>query len=111
MEKVDLSANSYKLDFYLWFNFDPLEISLSKLQEFEFINGAPTTYIVNLNETQGYLEYRVRGDFVTSFDFSGYPFETHELNVEIEHKNLDIANLVFEHDPTSDVDPEANVAG
>ena len=30
VEKVDLSANSYRLDFYLWFKFNPSEISLDK---------------------------------------------------------------------------------
>jgi hypothetical protein len=68
-------------------------------------------YIVDVNETQGYLEYRVRGDFVTSFDFSRYPFETHELSVEIEHKNLNVNGLVYEQDPASGIDPEASVAG
>ena len=70
-EKV--GASSYRLDFYLWFNYNPAEISFSEVQKFEFINGAPTMYIVDSNEKQGYLEYRVRGDFVTSFDFSRYP--------------------------------------
>jgi hypothetical protein len=111
VEKVDLPANSYRLDFYLWFNYNPSEINLSQIQQFEFINGAPTMYIVDVNETQGYLEYRVRGDFIKTFDFSQYPFETHELAVEIEHKNLDVNSLVFEADPTSNIDPEANVAG
>jgi hypothetical protein len=111
IEKVDLSANSYRLDFYLWFQYNPSEISLVDVQKFEFINGAPTMYVVDVNETQGYLEYRVRGDFIKTFDFSQYPFETHELAVEIEHKNLDVNSLVFEADPTSNIDPEANVAG
>jgi len=111
IEKVDLSANSYRLDFYLWFQYNPSEISLSDVQKFEFINGAPTMYVVEVNETQGYLEYRVRGDFIKTFDFSQYPFETHELAVEIEHKNLDVNSLVFEQDSTSNIDPEASVAG
>lgn len=111
VEKVDLSASSYRLDFYLWFNYNPSEISLSEVQQFEFINGAPSIYIVYSNETQGYIEYRVRGDFITSFDFSRYPFETHGLAVKIEHKNFNVNSLVYEQDPTSDIDPEASVAG
>jgi hypothetical protein len=111
VEKLDLSANSYRLDFYLWFQYNPSEISLSDVQQFEFINGAPSMYVVDVNETQGYLEYRVRGDFIKTFDFSQYPFETHELAVEIEHKNLNVNNLIFEQDSTSNIDPEANVAG
>jgi hypothetical protein len=95
----------------LWFKYNPSEISLSEVQQFEFVNGAPTIYVVDVNEAQGYLEYRVRGDFISSFDFSRYPFETHELAVKIEHKNLNLTGLVFERDLSSQIDPEANVAG
>jgi hypothetical protein len=109
VEKVDLAANSYRLDFYLWFKFNSSEISADKVKEFEFINGAPTRD--KINETEGYLEYRIRGDFIKTFDFTRYPFETHELIVVLEHKNLDISQLSFEEDPTSDVDPLVNVAG
>ncbi|MEM2099010.1 MAG: hypothetical protein QXU99_04605 [Candidatus Bathyarchaeia archaeon] len=111
VEKVDLSANNYRLDFYLWFKFNPSEISLDEVRDFEFINGAPTKYEVTADESAGYLEYRVRGDFITSFDFSNYQFETHKLTVKIEHKNLNADKLVFESDPTSSVDPEASVSG
>lgn len=111
VEKVDLIANSYKLDFYLWFKFNPSEISLEEVKDFEFINGAPTKYEISANETQGYLEYRVRGDFIKTFDFTRYQFETHELAVELEHKNLDISTLVFEEDPSSTIEETASVAG
>ncbi|MEM3699720.1 MAG: hypothetical protein QXL57_02490 [Candidatus Bathyarchaeia archaeon] len=111
VEKVDLAASSYRLDFYLWFWFNPSEISLDDVKEFEFVNGFPTKYEVKVNETLGYLEYRVRGDFIKTFDFSRYPYETHELTIEIEHKNLNASFLVFEADPTSTVDEAVNVAG
>src|SRR4030043_856884 len=75
VEKVDLAASSFKLDFYLWFRFDPSKISLSQVKEFEFINGAPTKYEIAADEGEGYLEYRVRGDFIKAFDFTQYPFE------------------------------------
>ena len=81
VEKVDLSANSYRLDFYLWFRFNPSEISLAEVKDFESINRAPTRYEVYVIETEGYLEYRVRGDFIKTFDFSQYSSETHELSV------------------------------
>jgi len=78
VEKVDLAASSFKLDFYLWFNFAPSEISMSEVKEFEFINGAPTKYKIVADE-DGYLEYRVRDDFIKTFDFTQYPFENQEL--------------------------------
>ena len=77
IEKVDLSGNSYRLDFYLWFSFDSSQISLDDVRHFEFVNGSPTK--IEINSNSSYLEYRVKGDFITSFDFSQYPFESHLL--------------------------------
>jgi len=111
VEKVDLVANSYRLDFYLWFKFNPSDISLNEVRDFEFINGAPSKYEVKADGTQGYLEYRVRGDFIKTFDFTQYPFESHELAVELEHKNLDISSVIFEEDTESEIEATANVAG
>jgi len=109
VEKVDLAANSYRLDFYLWFRFNSSEISADNVTNFEFVNGAPSMYVVS--KEQDYLEYRVRGDFIKTFDFRQYPFETHTLAVELEHKNLDISHLIFKEDPASKVDEAVNVAG
>ncbi len=39
--KVDLSVGSYRLDFYLWFKFNPSKISLDEVKEFEFVNVFP----------------------------------------------------------------------
>ncbi|MGB9915449.1 MAG: hypothetical protein ACPLIG_07745 [Candidatus Bathyarchaeales archaeon] len=111
VEKVDLAANSYRLDFYLWFRFDPAKISLAEVKEFEFINGAPTKYEVKVDEAQGYLEYRVRGDFIKTFDFTQYPFESHELTVMLEHKNLDVSSMVFKESAESGIEPAASVVG
>ena len=111
VEKVDLSASSYRLDFYLWFKFNPSEISLDEVKEFEFVNGFPTKYEVEVDKEQGYLEYRVRGDFIKTFDFTRYPYETHKLTVELEHKSLNASYLIFTADPTSNVDEGVNVAG
>jgi hypothetical protein len=111
VEKVDLAASSYRLDFYLWFRFNSSEIGLDDVKEFEFVNGYPTKYEIYSSEEQGYLEYRVRGDFIKTFDFSRYPYETHKLTIELEHKNLNASFLSFEADPTSNVDDTVNVAG
>jgi hypothetical protein len=109
VEKVDLAASSYRLDFYLWFRFNSSEISLEEVEGFEFTNGAPSKYEVD--RADGYLEYRVRGDFIKTFDFSRYPYESHELSVELEHKNLNASYLIYQVDPESNVDDAVNVAG
>jgi hypothetical protein len=110
VEKVDLAASSFKLDFYLWFRFDPSQISLQEVKEFEFVNGAPTKYEILAED--GYLEYRIKGDFFKTFDFTKYPFEDQQLSLQIEHKTLDATQLVYVPDAKeSNIDSEANVAG
>ena len=110
VEKVDLAASSFKLDFYLWFRFDPSQISLQEVKEFEFVNGAPTKYEILAED--GYLEYRIKGDFFKTFDFTKYPFEDQQLSLQIEHKTLDYTQLVYVPDlEESNIDEEANVAG
>ena len=109
IEKVDLSGNLYRLDFYIWFSFDPTQINLDDVRHFEFINGSPTK--IEIDSNSSYLEYRVKGDFITSFDFSQYPFDSHLLPVQIEHNSHDITQLVYEPDPDSGTEKSANVAG
>ena len=109
VEKVDLASNTYKLDFYLWFRFDPSKITGDEVKAFEFINGAPSRDLIS--EHDGYIEYRVRGDFVKTFNFAGYPFEVHELGIELEHKKLNASYLIFTIDPSSNIDKNLNIAG
>ena len=110
VEKVDLASSTFKLDFYMWFKFDPNQITLKEIQDFEFINGAPTKYEIATEE--GYLEYRVKGDFFKTFDFTDYPFENQQLRVQIEHKSLNSEQLSYIPDTEeSKIDQEANVAG
>ena len=110
VEKVDLAASSFKLDFYLWFNFDPSQISLMDIKEFEFINGAPTKYEIAAEPEKGYLEYRVRGDFIKTFDFTHYPFENQDLSIQLEHKALNSSQLLYVSESAT-IDPEATVTG
>ena len=110
VEKVDLAASSFKLDFYLWFNFDPTQVNLTDVKEFEFINGAPTKYEIAAEPEEGYLEYRVRGDFIKTFDFTDYPFENQDLSIQLEHKTLNSSQLVYISESAT-IDPEATVTG
>lgn len=82
---------------------------MENVKDFEFINGTPSKDLIY--NTTDYLEYRVRGDFIKTFDFSRYQFETHELTVELEHKNLNASYLCFTPDSSSNIDEAANVAG
>ena len=109
IQKIDLSASTYRLDFYLWFSFDPSQINALEISQFEFVNGQPS--IKQIDVTDSYIEYRVTGDFIKNFDFSNYPFESHTLYIELEHENLDNTKLIYDLDNTSYIEPSAAVSG
>ena len=109
IQKIDLEASTYRLDFYLWFIFNPQQITASEIGQFEFANGDPNIKQIDANNS--YIEYRVTGDFLRSFDFSLYPFESHDLTIELEHTNFANDNLVYDIDPTSGMESTASVAG
>jgi hypothetical protein len=111
VEKVDPISNSYRLDFYLWFSWEPAQITLKQIQDFEFLNGSPSKDIVYVTEEQGFIQYRVKGDFIKNFDFTRYPFESQDLQVAIEHKNMNTTDLVYVKDPDSSLDSGVNVVG
>ena len=69
VEKVDLVANTYKLDFF-WFSWYPTQITLKQIQDFEFLNGSPSKDVVFETEEEGFVQYRVKVDFLKTFDFT-----------------------------------------
>ena len=109
IQSIDLANSNYQLDFYLWFNFNSSQINATQVAQFEFINGEPT--VKQIDQSDGYLEYRVTGTFLKTFDFTNYPFESHTLYIELEHENLDDTQLIYSIDPTSYIEPTAGVAG
>ncbi len=108
-KKLIYRQSSYRLDFYLWFSFDPSQINATDVDQFEFVNGQPNIKQIDANNS--YLEYRVTGDFIKTFDFTNYPFESHTLFIELEHENLDNTQLIYDIDSTSYIEPTAGVSG
>jgi hypothetical protein len=56
------------------------------------------------------LEYSVTGDFLKTFDFSRYPFESYDLKVELEHSKLAVDSLTYRIDSASNMESTASVA-
>ena len=51
IQKIDLEASTYRLDFYLWFSFNPQQISANEVSQFEFANGEPSIKQIDANES------------------------------------------------------------
>ena len=110
VEKVDLSESTFRIDFYLVFEFDPSEISLEEVKKFEFVNGEPSLKILDesIQESRVELGYRVKGDFVAPFELGRYPFDSHNIEVILDFLgatpdlNLEAFSMVNEERSLSD---------
>ncbi len=106
VQSVNLQAGTYSLDFYLWFN----STGNPHYVDYEFTNGQATSMDI-IQNTSAYQEYRVWGTFQTTFNFQKFPFDSHQLAVDIEDKTLTASQLVFTPDPASGFETNAGVSG
>ena len=111
LEKVEISSSTFTIDFYIWFEYDPEKIDSQTVDNFEFLNGAPTLYLTTNDPVNGFTQYRVHGTFISSLNCREYPFDSYTLPVIIEHKNLNATYLLYTNDPSSNIDKDMNNIG
>ncbi len=105
--KFDLSTGSYTVDFYLSMSCD----GKCNLGSFEFMDGRADSIILQENTTNERF-YRIQGEFYENLDLQKYPFDSHNLHIEIEDTTLTKQYLVYQPDPSnSGLDPRVIIVG
>ncbi len=109
--KIDLQNGAYDLDFYVWLSSTNPTVDFTKNQpKIDFMNGLSTKVEVSRLEPN-YWEARIKGTFLKNMDFRNYPFDKHDLTVEVEGFDT-IQNLTFVPDTrASGFDSLINVPG
>ena len=105
IQSIDLHNYSYVADVYVWFrDSDPAIVPGST---FEWMNMfAPddhvqtATYETPQPQPDGseYQVFRHQGPFAAKFSILTYPFDNHDLTIEIEDQEWDASRLVYEVD-------------
>jgi len=105
--KLDTSTGAFTIDFYLSFSSDrPFDPS-----KFEFANGRATV-IDKFQDEPSVRFYRIQASLADSLDLSSYPFDHHNLTIELEDKEQDNQTLIYQVvQADSGLDPAVNVAG
>ncbi len=87
VEKVDLSENSHRIDFYFQVEFDPSKISMDEIRQFQFVNGEPAVkeLLVEEETRRTIILYKVKGDFITQFELGKYPFDSHSIEILVDY--------------------------
>ncbi|HSW56977.1 MAG TPA: hypothetical protein VLH15_01085 [Dehalococcoidales bacterium] len=105
--RLDTSTGAFTVDFYLSFTSD----TPSDPGRFEFINGRATTIDKSIDEPTSKF-YRIQAALTSNLNLSDYPFDKHNLTIEIEDKEQTINSQVYEvYYPDSGIDPIVQLAG
>jgi hypothetical protein len=82
--KIDLQNGAYDLDFYVWLaSEDPATDFVKSQPKIDFMNGLSVKVEPSRVESK-YYEARVKGTFLKNMDFRNYPFDSHDVTIELE---------------------------
>ncbi len=111
---IDLKANQFTIDFWLWFRSSGR--TTSPLDSFELMDGrvnSKTNVIKKkLPDGQDYAAARINATIHHQWDLRRYPLDDHTLEIAIEDGELDSGHAVFVADAANQgIDPNVTVAG
>lgn len=105
--KLDTSTGAFTIDFYLSLSSD----EPSNPGNFEFSNGRAISIDKSVDEPTEKF-YRIQASLADSLDLSRYPFDRHNLTIQLEDKEQTVRTQVYEvSQQDSGLDPAVNIAG
>ncbi len=106
--KLDTTTGAYTLDFFLSLRCDgPCPQGMS----YEFMNGRSSS-TDKIEDEPNLKTYRIQATLNENLNLRAYPFDSHQLTVVIEDRNLPADKLVYEPDvETSGIDENVIVSG
>jgi hypothetical protein len=105
--KLDTSSGTFTVDFYLSFDSD----TPSDPGKFEFFNGRATSMDKSVDEPDSKF-YRIQASLSDTLNLSRYPFDRHNLTIELEDKEQTVKSQVYEVSlKDSGLDPAVKLAG
>jgi hypothetical protein len=117
IQSIDLHDYSFVGDVYVWFRSSDSTIDPGKT--FEWMNMvAPDDHVQTaIYETPQpqpdgslYQVFRHQGPFAAKFSVKTYPFDAHQLTIEIEDQEFDAGRLVYSVDQVA-MNPEIELPG
>ncbi len=107
----DPALGTYDLSFYVWVKWDK-DINGFTAENFELMN-AKNMSLELIEELPGYKFYSGQGTFFQKIDMANFPFDSHEISLELEDKLYDVTKLVYVPDTNwlSSENPDIAVLG
>jgi branched-chain amino acid transport system substrate-binding protein len=98
LENIDVRANTFQADFFLWFRYQD-EVNLDP-HEVEFptaVSGATLGKEVERRRRDGFttVTYHVKGAFRSDYEFSRFPFDEQMLRIPIQIHNSNSYSMIL----------------
>lgn len=117
IQSIDLHSYSFVADVYVWFRDNDAELVPGK--SFEWMNMfAPDDHVqtdidpepVAQKDGSQYQVFRHQGPFAAKFSVKTFPFDAHNLTIEIEDQEWDSSRLVYSVDQVT-MNPDIQLPG
>ena len=114
--QVDLRANTFEFDAYIWFRWDPAAWPSSAeggpAQTFEIMGASADCSKEVVYASDGYCCVQVKGVRTNFWDVRSYPFDQQRLQIVVEDSNFDTRELIYKADhANSGLAPSLRVSG
>lgn len=100
---LDLKAQRFGADFYVWLRYRGAEDK--QLERIEFANGRVDAIEemerATLKSGDFYVCWRVAATFQARYSLREYPFDTQRLEIVVEHPAFEYDQLLYQHDDPS----------
>lgn len=103
--QVDLRANTFEFDAYIWFRWDPAAWPASAeggpAHTFEIVGASADCSKEVVYASDGYCCVQAKGLRTNFWDVRSYPFDQQRLQIVVEDSNFDTRELVYKADHAS----------
>ncbi|MDR3550591.1 MAG: hypothetical protein P4L31_04215 [Candidatus Babeliales bacterium] len=101
--QFDTIKNNFLMNAVVSFEFDPNKVGQDKLDKFSFTKGDIVTksdpIIKKISDNLTFMQYYVRIQFSTLFDYSMFPLDDHKIFLNLTNNSLEAENVIFDVSP------------
>lgn len=97
--KFDIVKNEFSARGIIWFECDPLEVSVETLEKFALLKGDFSEKILvgsSVENGKLFIRYSVKFSFSTPLDYQDFPYDDHQIQLVLANRLISPSEIIFE---------------
>lgn len=97
--KFDIHSNDFIFEGKVWFEFDPVLVTVKELETFDINHGEileRSKPIISVHGNETVAVFFIRAHFKTNLDYKAFPLDSHTIYIAITNRYLDAHKIIFE---------------